>query len=83
MFKDPKFGERWARPWLDVARYADSNGFEKDLPREQWAWRDWVIQAINDDKPYNEFLIEQMAGDLLPDRSHESDQAIDRLPFAR
>ena len=71
LFKDPKFGERWARPWLDVARYADSNGFEKDLPREQWAWRDWVIQAINDDKPYNEFLIEQMAGDLLPDRSQD------------
>ena len=64
--QNPQFGERWARPWLDVARYADSNGFEKDLAREQWAWRDWVIQAINDDKPYDTFLIEQIAGDLLP-----------------
>jgi hypothetical protein len=66
-----QFGERWARPWLDVARYADSNGFEKDLAREQWAWRDWVIQAINNDKPYNAFLIEQIAGDLLPDATQD------------
>ena len=67
----PQFGERWAQPWLDVARYADSNGFEKDLAREQWAWRDWVIQAINEDKPYNEFLIEQIAGDLLPNPTQD------------
>ena len=67
----PEYGERWARPWLDVARYADSNGFEKDLAREQWAWRDWVIDALNDDMPYNQFLIEQLAGDLLPDRSQD------------
>lgn len=60
------YGERWARIWLDVARYADSNGFEKDLPREQWAWRDWVIDALNRDQPYDQFLIEQIAGDLLP-----------------
>ena len=59
------FGEKWARHWLDVARYADSNGYEKDLRREQWAWRDWVIQAINDDMPYDRFIIEQIAGDLL------------------
>ena len=69
--QNPQFGERWARPWLDVARYADSNGFEKDLAREQWAWRDWVIQAINDDKPYNTFLIEQLAGDLLPNATQD------------
>jgi hypothetical protein len=61
------YGERWARVWLDVARYADTNGFEKDLPREQWAWRDWVIGALNRDLPYDQFLIEQIAGDLLPD----------------
>lgn len=63
------YGEKWARHWLDAARYADSNGYEKDLAREQWAWRDWVIQALNHDLPYDEFLIEQIAGDLLPNRS--------------
>ena len=52
------YGERWARIWLDVARYADSNGFEKDLPRAEWAWRDWVIDALNRDQPYDQFLIE-------------------------
>lgn len=62
----PAYGEKWARPWLDAARYSDSNGFEKDLPREQWAWRDWVIGALNRDLPYDQFLIEQIAGDLLP-----------------
>jgi hypothetical protein len=65
------FGERWARVWLDAARYADSNGFEKDLPREQWAWRDWVIRAFNRDLPYDQFLVEQLAGDLLPGASQD------------
>jgi hypothetical protein len=60
------FGEKWARHWLDVARYADSDGYEKDLPRKQYLWRDWVIDAINRDMPYNQFVIEQVAGDLLP-----------------
>jgi hypothetical protein len=60
------FGEKWARQWLDVARYADSDGYEKDLPRKQYLWRDWVIDAINRDMPYNQFVIEQVAGDLLP-----------------
>ncbi len=60
------YGEKWARHWLDVARYADSNGFEKDLPRDQWAWRDWVIRSLNADQPYDQFLLEQFAGDLLP-----------------
>ena len=64
-----RYGEKWARHWLDVARYSDTNGYEKDLRREQWAWRDWVIDALNTDMPYNEFLIEQIAGDLLPDAS--------------
>ena len=59
------FGEKWARHWLDVARYADTNGYEKDLRREQWAWRDWVIQAVNDDMPYDRFIVQQVAGDLL------------------
>jgi hypothetical protein len=66
LMADDRFGERWARVWLDAARYADSNGFEKDLPREQWAWRDWVIDAFNRDKPYDQFLYEQIAGDMLP-----------------
>ncbi|MBJ43045.1 MAG: hypothetical protein CMJ80_07160 [Planctomycetaceae bacterium] len=65
------FGEKWALPWLDVARYADSNGYEKDLPREQWAWRDWVIHAINRDLPYDEFIVQQIAGDLLPQSSQD------------
>ena len=66
LLSSERFGEKWARHWLDVARYSDTNGYEKDLKREQWAWRDWVIQAINDDMPYDQFLIEQLAGDLLP-----------------
>lgn len=61
----PAYGEKWARHWLDAARYADSNGYEKDLPRQQWAWRDWVIDAYNRDLPYDRFIIEQIAGDLL------------------
>jgi hypothetical protein len=61
-----RFGEKWARHWLDAARYSDTNGYEKDLQREQWIWRDWVIEAFNRDMPYDQFLIEQIAGDLLP-----------------
>jgi len=64
-----RFGEKWARHWMDVARYSDTNGYEKDLQREQWAWRDWVIEALNRDLPYDQFLIEQVAGDLLPNAS--------------
>ncbi len=60
------YGERWGRIWLDVARYADSDGFEKDKPRFVWMYRDWVINALNEDLPYNEFIIDQIAGDLLP-----------------
>jgi hypothetical protein len=71
LMKDRRFGEKWARHWLDVARYSDSNGFEKDLPREQWIWRDWVIDALNRDLPYDQFIIEQIAGDLLPGRTQE------------
>ncbi|MBS0265096.1 MAG: PSD1 domain-containing protein [Planctomycetes bacterium] len=61
-----RFGEKWARHWLDAARYSDSNGYEKDMPREQWKWRDWVVDALNRDMPYDQFLIQQIAGDLLP-----------------
>lgn len=61
-----QFGERWARPWLDLARYADSHGFQRDDLREIWAYRDWVIRALNADMPFDQFTIEQLAGDLLP-----------------
>jgi len=64
----PHFGERWGRDWLDKARYADSDGYEKDNPRlDAWRYRDWVIRAVNDDMPFDQFTIEQLAGDLLPD----------------
>lgn len=63
----PQFGEKWARHWLDLARYADSNGYQADQFREIWPWRDWVINAMNDDMPFDQFTIEQLAGDLLPD----------------
>lgn len=66
LLKSERFGEKWARHWLDVARYSDTNGYEKDMQREQWKWRDWVIDALNRDLPYDRFLIEQLAGDLLP-----------------
>lgn len=63
----PQFGERWARPWLDLARYADSHGFQRDNFRDIWAYRDWVIRALNDDMPFDQFTTEQIAGDLLPE----------------
>jgi len=65
----PKYGEKWTSMWLDLARYADTKGFEKDPGRNIWEYRDWLIRAFNEDKPYNQFLIEQLAGDLLPDPS--------------
>jgi cytochrome c553 len=67
----PHYGERWGRHWLDVARYADSAGYESDKPREIWAYRDWVIDAMNADKPFDRFVIEQIAGDLLPKATDE------------
>ncbi len=66
LLKSPRFGERWARPWLDAARYADSNGFQADQLRDSWAYRDWVIDALNSNMPFDQFTIEQLAGDLLP-----------------
>lgn len=71
LLASPRYGEKWARHWLDVARYSDSNGYEKDLPREMWAYRDWVIRTLNRDLPYDQFLIEQLAGDLLPNRTQD------------
>jgi len=66
LLKSPHYGERWGRVWLDAARYADSDGFEKDKSRAVWFYRDWVINALNADVPYDRFLVEQLAGDLLP-----------------
>ena len=65
------YGEHIARYWLDAARYADTNGFLHDLNRDQWAWRDWVIRALNDNMPFDQFTIEQLAGDLLPDATDQ------------
>ena len=62
----PAFGERWAAVWLDLARYADSQGYAPDGPRTIWRWRDWVIEALNKNMPYDQFTIEQLAGDQLP-----------------
>ena len=67
LLASPHFGERWAAVWLDLARYADTYGFEKDPHRDIWPFRDWVIRAFNADMPYDQFSIEQLAGDLLPD----------------
>ncbi len=70
LLRSPHFGERWGRHWLDMARYADSDGYEKDHPRyNAWKYRDWVIQAVNDDMPFDQFTLEQLAGDLLPEPS--------------
>ena len=66
LLDSPHYGERWGRHWLDAARYADSDGFEKDKPRFVWFYRDWVINALNRDLPYDRFVVEQIAGDLLP-----------------
>ncbi len=65
LLASPHYGERWARPWLDLARYADTNGYEKDRRRAAWKWRDWVIAALNADMPFRQFTIEQLAGDML------------------
>ena len=71
LLASPRFGERWASVWFDQIRYADSRGQGEDSPREIWKYRDWVIDALNRDLPYDEFTIKQIAGDLLPERSIE------------
>jgi mono/diheme cytochrome c family protein len=66
LLASPAFGERWGRDWLDAARYADSNGFTRDMPRTIWKYRDWVVDALNRNLPFDQFVVEQIAGDLLP-----------------
>ncbi len=67
LLASPQFGEAWASIWLDLARYADSKGYERDPHRNIWQYRDWLIRSLNRDLPYDQFLIEQLAGDMLPD----------------
>ena len=71
LLASPAYGERWTAVWLDVARYADTKGYERDDSRNIWHYRDWLIKAFNADKPYNDFLTEQMAGDLLPNATDD------------
>ena len=73
LLASPHFGERWSRYWLDLARYADTDGYEDDKYRpDAWRFRDWVIRAYNNDLPYDRFTVEQLAGDLLPDATYDS-----------
>ena len=71
LLKSPRYGERMALEWLDAARYADSNGFQFDGETDQWVWRDWVVKALNEDMPFDQFTTWQLAGDLLPDSTIE------------
>jgi hypothetical protein len=66
LLSSPHYGEKWAAMWMDLARYSDTKGYERDDSRNIWRYRDWLINAFNENKPYNQFLIEQIAGDLLP-----------------
>jgi hypothetical protein len=80
LLKNPHYGERWGRHWLDQARYADSNGYTIDGERVMWPYRDWVIKSLNDDMPFDQFTIEQLAGDLLP---HPTKQQLIATGFHR
>jgi hypothetical protein len=71
LLASPRYGEKWARLWLDLARYADSDGYEKDPPRSMWPYRDWVINAFNRNLPFDQFTIEQLAGDMLPNATED------------
>ena len=79
LLASPYFGERWARPWLDAARYADSHGFQRDDLRDLWPFRDWVIRALNDNMPFDRFTIEQLAGDLLVNKPPETELSEDEI----
>jgi hypothetical protein len=71
LLRSPRYGERMAWQWLEAARYADTDGYQNDGPREMWRWRDWVIESFNNNMPFDQFTIEQLAGDLLPKPTHE------------
>jgi hypothetical protein len=80
LLASPRYGERWAWDWLDVARYADTNGFQGDPERTMWPWRDWVVNALNSNMPYDRFTIEQLAGDLLPEATHGQETRVGFQP---
>ncbi len=75
LLQSPAYGERWAKVWLDIARYADSQGYAEDRPRTIWLFRDWVIRALNENLPFDRFTVEQLAGDLLPNPTEGQLQA--------
>ncbi|MEK6247869.1 MAG: DUF1549 domain-containing protein, partial [Planctomycetales bacterium] len=75
LLASPHFGERMALEWLDVARFADTHGYHVDSQRDMWRWRDWVIQSFNRNMPFDQFATEQLAGDLLPDATKETEIA--------
>jgi Protein of unknown function (DUF1553)/Protein of unknown function (DUF1549)/Planctomycete cytochrome C len=79
LLSTPAYGEHWARKWLDLARYADTTGYEKDSTRKIWSYRDWVINALNADMPFDEFTMEQLAGDLLPGHPHGGSATRDQI----
>jgi hypothetical protein len=81
LLASPQYGERWARPWLDLARYADSHGFQRDDLRDLWPYRDWVIRAMNADLPFDQFTVWQIAGDLLPEVRSASGQPANLDPL--
>ncbi len=82
LLDSPHYGERWGRLWLDAARYADSDGFEKDKPRDVWVYRDYVVNSLNEDKPYDQFVIEQIAGDLLAARNDYPPEIVQEMNVA-
>src|SRR5262249_34550141 len=71
LLQSPRYGERMAVDWLDATRYADTNGYQVDRDREMWPWRDWVVRAFNRNLPFDQFTMEQLAGDLLPNPTRE------------
>ena len=71
LLASPRYGERMAMDWLDVARYADTNGYQMDAYRMNWPWRDWVVRAFNENMPFDRFTVEQLAGDLLPNPTQD------------
>ena len=74
LLASPHFGEKWARHWLDLVRYAETNSYERDNPKPNvWRYRDYVIRSFNEDKPYDQFVREQIAGDEMPDRTYDRD----------
>ena len=71
LLASPAFGERMAWDWLDAARYADTNGYQGDRERTMWPWRDWVVRVLNENMPFDQFTVEQLAGDLLPEPTQD------------